>query len=309
MNINFCVINKPEKLLTHPRDISNEPSLLDFLKIKFSNPTNHINSHMSNFKKNTISSIQNSTKLNPKPVHRLDYETSGLIICSLDNTSEIFLKNLFMRRAVKKQYLALLDSKVNKILSIESNLIFYRNRQNLSIKGYSKNNIIKIINLKELKSLLKIGSFHPSKALSIIYPLKTKDNQTLAKLIPITGRTHQLRIHSNIINAPIIGDYLYGSNEFIASNFLSLRLLLNKLFIKSTPANINNINSYEAIEIDDNIRDSEYFKNLDNNQILNSCNNLNDIRKRLFKSPRLMLHSRKISLLNRVFIKDIDFED
>ena len=72
----FCVFNKPSKLLTHPKNLANSKSILNSLRYYFGKHAN--------------------------PCHRLDYETSGLLVCSIDKQSEVMLKNLFLQKGVEK---------------------------------------------------------------------------------------------------------------------------------------------------------------------------------------------------------------
>lgn len=108
----FCIFNKPAKILTHPKnnDINNQDlSLLDQLRYSYGKNCN--------------------------PCHRLDYETSGLVLCALDKSSEVELKNLFLRRSITKEYLAIVHGRLEKPVLIQSQIIFSNKSGNLCVKG------------------------------------------------------------------------------------------------------------------------------------------------------------------------------
>ena len=129
----------------------------------------------------------------PIIVHRLDMATSGLLVLAKNKDIHQQLQQQFEQRTVKKRYCALLDGIPEKHEGeIRLPLIADLNdrpRQKVDFE-----------NGKEAHTLYKV--------------VETKDGQTLVHLYPITGRTHQLRVHCahpNGLNIPIVGDELYGT--------------------------------------------------------------------------------------------------
>jgi tRNA pseudouridine32 synthase/23S rRNA pseudouridine746 synthase len=126
-------------------------------------------------------------------VHRLDMSTSGLLL--IGKTPEIYkkLQAQFIKRNVKKRYVALLDG----VLSEDSGSI------NLPLRGDIHNRPNQIVCFE-----------HGKPAQTHWEVIERKDNKTLVYFYPITGRTHQLRVHaahSLGLNIPIVGDDLYGT--------------------------------------------------------------------------------------------------
>ena len=126
-------------------------------------------------------------------VHRLDMSTSGLLL--IGKTPEIYkkLQALFIKRNVKKRYVALLDG----VLSEDSGSI------NLPLRGDLHNRPNQIVCFEQGKP-----------AQTHWEVIERKDNKTLVYFYPITGRTHQLRVHAAHplgLNTPIVGDDLYGT--------------------------------------------------------------------------------------------------
>ncbi|WP_233861916.1 RluA family pseudouridine synthase [Tenacibaculum piscium] len=125
-------------------------------------------------------------------VHRLDRQTSGILLIA--KTLEIYkkLQIQFINKTIKKRYIAVLDG----VLSEENGEI------NLPLR----------VNLEDRPKQL-VCELHGKKALTKWEIIKIKNAKTYVYFYPITGRTHQLRVHSAHylgLNSPIIGDDLYG---------------------------------------------------------------------------------------------------
>ncbi|MCG8184044.1 RluA family pseudouridine synthase [Tenacibaculum piscium] len=124
--------------------------------------------------------------------HRLDRQTSGILLIA--KTLEIYkkLQIQFINKTIKKRYVAVLDG----VLSEENGEI------NLPLR----------VNLEDRPKQL-VCELHGKKALTKWEIIKIKNAKTYVYFYPITGRTHQLRVHSAHylgLNSPIIGDDLYG---------------------------------------------------------------------------------------------------
>jgi len=137
-------------------------------------------------------------------VHRLDMPTSGIIIFALTSEVQRALSMLFEKKDIQKQYIA----KVYGELDSHKGVI------NLPLITDWPNRPRQKIDFMDGK---------PSKT---GYELISTDNEgnSLVKLLPITGRSHQLRVHMAALGNPILGDTLYGTDE---SREASTRLLLH----------------------------------------------------------------------------------
>jgi tRNA pseudouridine32 synthase/23S rRNA pseudouridine746 synthase len=129
----------------------------------------------------------------PMVVHRLDMDTSGIML--LAKNPEIYkaLQKQFIKRTVKKRYLALLEGLVTE----------EEGKIELPLAGDYLNRPNQIVSFGEGKPALTHWKI-----------VKKSDNRTLIHFYPHTGRTHQLRVHAAHrmgLNAPIVGDDLYGS--------------------------------------------------------------------------------------------------
>ncbi|PWG04737.1 RluA family pseudouridine synthase [Polaribacter aquimarinus] len=128
----------------------------------------------------------------PIIVHRLDMSTSGILLLTKTKEANTFLQNQFIKRTIKKKYVALLDG----VLSEKRGIIKLPLRVDLNDRPKQ------LVDYKYGKSAKTKWEI-----------VKIENNKTRIHFYPITGRTHQLRIHSahkNGLNLPIIGDDLYG---------------------------------------------------------------------------------------------------
>lgn len=129
----------------------------------------------------------------PLVVHRLDMSTSGLLLIAKSSEIHKKLQSQFIKRQIKKRYVALLDG----ILNEDNGII------NLPLRVDLDNRPNQIVCYE-----------HGKKAETHWEVVSRKNNQTLVYFYPITGRTHQLRVHaahSLGLNTPIVGDDLYGT--------------------------------------------------------------------------------------------------
>jgi 23S rRNA pseudouridine955/2504/2580 synthase len=145
----------------------------------------------------------------PRLVHRLDKDTSGILLIARNRQIADILLQKFKNKEINKTYLALISSIPSKKLG-EINLALLKKYQGKNEKIYVDENG------KEAITKYKI--------------LNSKDNISLIELRPITGRTHQLRVHMKEIGHPILGDYKYGRRG--QNDFKRLALHAYKIEIK-----------------------------------------------------------------------------
>jgi len=131
----------------------------------------------------------------PLIVHRLDMSTSGILVLTKTKEANKILQEQFIKRTVKKRYVALLDGKLE-----EKN-----GKISLPIR----------LDLNDRPKQLVDFEFG-KKAETFWEIIRIENDKTRVYFYPITGRTHQLRVHAAYktgLNAPIVGDDLYGKKE------------------------------------------------------------------------------------------------
>ena len=169
----FLVVNKPAGMLVHPTVRVRNGTLLNALAF-------HLNpeSDKENFVRAGL-------------VHRLDKQTSGLILIAKSARSLRVLSDHFKRKLIEKRYLALVQGIIEEDSgTIDAPVGRYAEERSWNIKADGKY------------------------AVTNFWVKERFADKTLLELEPVTGRTNQLRIHLAHIGHPILGDEKYGGREF-----------------------------------------------------------------------------------------------
>lgn len=127
----------------------------------------------------------------PGIVHRLDRATSGIIICAKDAATKRLLQKQFQDRKAHKTYLAIVDG-IPKHAAAAIDLPIGRN--------------------PKLPSSFRVDAKGKA-ALTNYVVLASNERYSVVELKPVTGRTHQLRVHLAYIGCPIVGDMVYGGSK------------------------------------------------------------------------------------------------
>jgi len=162
----FAVFDKPSGVLSHPNGRHCEYSLNDEIWSLYGREAS--------------------------VAHRLDCETSGLIVVGKDKNAVVNLKKLFENRQVYKSYVALAQGKISENLRIEANMDLANDYD-------------------DVKMRMRICEDGKS-AVTEILPIEYFANidATLVRAVPLTGRQHQIRLHLFHVEHKILGEPLYG---------------------------------------------------------------------------------------------------
>ena len=173
----IIVVNKPKGMVVHPAN---------------GNPDGTLVNAILSICKNSLSGI--GGELRPGIVHRLDKDTSGLIIVAKNDKAHINMSEQIKERNVKKTYIALVRGNVPEE-EVTINMPIGRSTKDRKKMAVTKNGKQAITHFKVLKRYSKY---------------------TLLEIKIETGRTHQIRVHMAEIGYPVVGDAVYsnGKNEF-----------------------------------------------------------------------------------------------
>ncbi len=188
----LMIINKPAGMVVHPAPGHSSGTLVHAALGSFSD----------------LQGI--GGEIRPGIVHRLDKDTSGLIIIAKNDQSHRWLQDQFRLRKVEKVYIALVDGKPpTPYVRIEAAIArdpAHRKQMAVVSEGRGRPAVT------EYKTLTQ-------------YP-----EHTLIEAHPFTGRTHQIRLHMAFLNCPIVGDLVYGHKK--------LSLEINRHFLHAARISI-----------------------------------------------------------------------
>ena len=177
----FVAVSKPAGVLTHKTFHSSGETLADEVLAHYPE----------------IKNVGDEPILRPGVVHRLDKDTTGVVIFARNQEFFNHLKNCFKEGKVKKIYKALVWGKTPKNGTIEVPI---------GLKSGSTKRSVSAKNMKMVKSA--ITEYKTEKYFSL-----GKDEFSLVQVFPKTGRTHQIRVHFLHIHHPIVGDPIYGKRK------------------------------------------------------------------------------------------------
>ena len=168
----IIIINKPRNMVVHPAAGNEAHTLVNAL-------LNHCKLSMINSER-------------PGIVHRLDKDTTGLIVCAKDDETHLKLVEMFSNREITKKYLAICNGSFSKENGFIDKPIGRdeKDRKKMSVKSKSGKEALTEYNV--LTSNLKYS---------------------LVDVTLHTGRTHQIRVHFSSLNHPIVGDETYGNKN------------------------------------------------------------------------------------------------
>lgn len=171
---NMLVVNKPSGMLTHPTTLERENTLVNALLYKYGENLSDINGE---FRRGIL--------------HRLDRNTSGLLMIAKNNKAHEFLANQIREHTIEKKYLAIAKGVIKKD-EFEINSPIGRNPN------------------QPHKMAIREDGKHSKTVVKVLERFK---DATYVELTLITGRTHQIRVHLKSINHPIYNDTLYGAGQ------------------------------------------------------------------------------------------------
>lgn len=176
----LIVVNKPSGMVVHPAPGNYSGTLVNALLY-----------HTKN-----LSTV--NTLIRPGIVHRIDADTSGLLLVAKNDRSHNVLAEAIQKKEVVREYISLVEGIINEdTATIDAPI------------GRDKNN----------RKKMCVTSENSKDAVTHIRVLERYKNATLIKCRLETGRTHQIRVHLNYIGHPVVNDPVYGHKKLIDDKF------------------------------------------------------------------------------------------
>ncbi|GIW58822.1 MAG: pseudouridine synthase [Candidatus Dojkabacteria bacterium] len=149
-------------------------------------------------------------------LHRLDKDTSGIILATKNLKAHNYYSNLFVQNKVKKEYLAVVKGDFRRILD---------NKPEITVINY-----LKYFKKNDSKSKsYEVGKDKGEKAVTTFEFVEFSNGYSLVLAKPLTGRTHQIRSHLAYLGFPIVGDTLYGGKPFKRLMLHAYKITLTKM--------------------------------------------------------------------------------
>ena len=165
------IINKPQGMVVHPAPGNYDKTVVNAI-------LNHCGDSLSG-----INGI-----IRPGIVHRIDKNTSGVVVIAKNDLAHINLSKQFKEHTIKRKYVALVEGVI-------------KDSEGIINKPIGRN--------KKIRTQMAICEDGKS-AVTHFKVIKTYDNHSLIECTLETGRTHQIRVHLNSIGHPVVGDSIYG---------------------------------------------------------------------------------------------------
>ncbi|EKD27579.1 MAG: hypothetical protein ACD_79C00669G0005 [uncultured bacterium] len=204
----LIIINKQPGLVVHAGGGTRENTLVNAIAYHFSD--------MDDF----------TDSIRPGIVHRLDKDTSGVMIIAKKNSTMEIIQNQFKQRIIEKEYHAIVFSNISEDIT----------------------NIDKPIGRDPYdRKKMKVDGIKSRNAITKIEVIERFKNYCYVRAFPKTGRTHQIRVHLSYIKHPITGDSIYGGKNFSSVlNTNISRIMLHAHKISFTHPTLNIPVSYTA---------------------------------------------------------------
>lgn len=182
---NIVAVNKPSGLVVHSDGKTKEKTLVDWVLEKYPET------------ENVGEPIETKDGIIKRPgiVHRLDRETSGVMLIAKNTEAFLNLKEQFQNHQISKKYEAFVYGSMKNNEGVIDRPI-----------GRSKSDFRKWSAQRGARGEMR-------EAITEYKVLKRSDDYTLIEAFPKTGRTHQIRVHLKAINYPIVGDALYAPKK------------------------------------------------------------------------------------------------
>lgn len=223
-NDDVCVVNKEQGMVTHPAAGNWSGTLVNALLFHFG---------MDAIKQANEGSAQEiQERHRPGIVHRLDKDTSGVIITAKNRDAEEYLSQEFKNREVQKEYVLIVRGCPPKRDGVIDTLIVRDGADRKRFKAVDEDAAKNLRFGEDVERFERRNLPQGKRAVTLYHVVATYSKYTLIRARLLTGRTHQIRAHMKYLGCPVLGDPIYSKKDDLfpeATMMLHSRLLKIRL--------------------------------------------------------------------------------
>ncbi|MFZ2149656.1 MAG: RluA family pseudouridine synthase [Minisyncoccia bacterium] len=228
---NILAIDKPSGISVHPDGRTKEKTLTEWILKNYPKMKNVGEDEVFEYKNKKIEIKK------PGVVHRLDRDTSGVLLLAKNQKAYEFLKNQFQERTIKKTYLAIVSGNLKNERGVINKPI---GRSPKDFRRYSAGRGARGEMREAVTQYRVLSRFEDKKGNKFTY----------MELHPKTGRTHQLRVHMKYLNHPIVCDALYNPDNPCPKGISRMALHAKLIEFKNLKGDIVKVESKIPEEIE-----------------------------------------------------------
>lgn len=220
-NDDVCVVNKEQGIVTHPAAGNWNGTLVNALLFHFGMDA------IKQTKEGSEQEIQECRR--PGIVHRLDKDTSGVIITAKHRDAEEYLSQEFKNRNVQKEYVLIVRGCPPKRDGVIDTLIVRDGADRKRFKAVDENAAKNLRFGEDVERFERRNLPQGKRAVTLYHVVAIYSNYTLIRARLLTGRTHQIRVHMKYLGCPVLGDPIYSKKD---SLFPDAQMMLHSRLLK-----------------------------------------------------------------------------
>ncbi len=223
-NDDICVVNKEQGMVTHPAAGNWSGTLVNALLFHFGMGA------IEQVKEGSAQEILERRR--PGIVHRLDKDTSGVIITAKHRAAEDYLSREFKKRNAHKEYILIVRGCPPKRDGVVDTLIVRDGADRKRFKAVDENATKDLRFGEDVERFSRRNLPSGKRAVTLYHVVAVYSNYTLIRAKLLTGRTHQIRVHMKYLGCPVLGDPIYSKKDnffpdatmMLHSRLLNIRL-------------------------------------------------------------------------------------
>ncbi len=234
-NDDVCVVNKEQGMVTHPAAGNWSGTLVNALLFHFGMDA------IEQVKEGSAQEILGSRR--PGIVHRLDKDTSGVIITAKHRDAEEHLSQEFKKRSAQKEYILIARGCPPKRDGVVDTLIVRDGADRKRFKAVDESAAKNLRFGEDVERFARQNQAQGKRAVTLYHVVAVYSNYALIRAKLLTGRTHQIRVHMKYLGCPVLGDPIYSKKD---SLFPDAPMMLHSRLLKIRLPGENVLTAFKA---------------------------------------------------------------